>query len=114
MMHLLQYHKMINKQFPTAYDVEQAINFRGTPIEGLRRFLQGTGLLTEGEGKNSISKFAQNILFEHQDYICLRKLAQGASNATNISGFILNSKLVPIQLDDLKYPFRWVKTRSDK
>jgi hypothetical protein len=92
---------MINKHFPTSYDVDQALTYRTTSFVDLRRFMQSLGIIVVGNSKDQIAEFASNILFEHQDYLIFRRLAQGASSATNISGFSLRSKLVPISQEDL-------------
>lgn len=93
---------MINKQFPMPYDVEQAIRFRNTSYDDLRCFTQGIGLINVGSGKDHIAGFAADLLLEHHEYISIRRLAQGADAATNISGFTLRPIRIPVTVDILK------------
>lgn len=92
---------MINKQFPSAYDVEQTIKFRSTQYEDARRYLQSLGLLIFGSGKDHLSLYASSMLLEHNDYVTLRSIAQGSGAATNISGFILQTTVMPKTLEDI-------------
>jgi hypothetical protein len=93
---------MISNQFPTAYDVEQTLRYYNTSYDDLKRFLQSRGIFPVAFGKEQAAEFAQNILFNHDDYLLMRSLAQGADIATNISGFILKASLMPITLDDVQ------------
>lgn len=95
--------KMIKKQFPTCYDVEQTLTYRNTSYADLKEFMQSKGLINVGMGKDHITEFAVNILFEHKDYIFMRKLAQGGAYSVNISGFNLRfSTAMPIACKTLK------------
>jgi hypothetical protein len=93
---------MISRHFPTSFDVEETITYRTTSYEDMRRFMQSHGLLNIGMGKEHIAEFASSVVFEHQDYLSLRRIAQGGSAATNISGFMIRSTRLPINVDLLK------------
>lgn len=93
---------MINKQFPSSYDVEQTIRFRTTPFENLKKFTQSQGLIIVGKSKEHLAQFASNVFFEHRDYVYLRNLAQGANVATNISGFVVRPIIMPIKIEELR------------
>jgi hypothetical protein len=93
---------MINEHFPTSFDVEETITYRTTTYQDIRMFLQGQGILSVGMSKQYIADFAGSILFEHQDYLVLRRIAQGGSTAANISGFTLQATRIPIEIDRLK------------
>jgi hypothetical protein len=84
---------MIRKQFPTPYDVEQTMMFRTTSFDALRRFIQRRGLFIAGWGRQDIAGFAVNILFDHQDYVQLRRIALGSEASASISGFTLRHRL---------------------
>lgn len=86
---------MISKQFPTAYDVEQTVTFRTTSYDGLKQFLAAMGLVTASSSKKALADFCVNVLFAHQDYLVMRKLAQGAEAATSISGFSVRCNTWP-------------------
>jgi hypothetical protein len=92
---------MINKQFPSSYDIEQTICFRNTQYDDAKRFYQSLGLLNIGSGKEHLASLATNLLLEHQDYNELRRIAQGANAATNISGFSIRTKLIPKTISDI-------------
>jgi hypothetical protein len=93
---------MISKQFPSPYDVAQTLQYHTVSYDDLKRFLQSRGVLNIGFGREDACDFATNMLFDHQDYLLMRSLAQGAEIATNISGFIVKPALVPLNLEDLK------------
>lgn len=94
---------MIKKQFPTAYDIEQTITFRTASYIGFKRFTQSLGILNLGEGKKALADFVLGgVFFEHQDYVAMRRLAQGAEAATSISGFTIRDRLWPVKdMDEL-------------
>jgi hypothetical protein len=92
---------MIKKQFPTPYDVEQAMMFRTTSFDALKRFIQRRGLFIAGWGKQDIAGFAANILFDHQDYMQLRRIALGAEASASISGFTLRHRLHDVDVETL-------------
>jgi len=92
---------MIKSQFPTPYDVEQAIMFRTTSFDALKHFMQRRGLFIAGWGKHDIAGFATNILFGHQDYMELRRIALGGEASTSISGFNLRHKLHSVNVETL-------------
>ena len=92
---------MIKKQFPTPYDVEQTMMFRTTSFDALKRFMLRRGLFIAGRGKQDIASFAANILFDHQDYMELRRIALGAEASASISGFTLRHKLHAVDVEIL-------------
>jgi len=91
---------MISSQFPTSYDVQQAMTFHTTSFDELRQFMQSLGIICTGNGKSAIAEFASNVLFEHQNYIRLRDISQGAEKSTSVSGFSISGTM-PIAADDL-------------
>jgi len=90
---------MINKHFPTPFDIEQTINFRETSYKTVKKFLQEKGIFCIGNSKSGIAKVAKSILFEHKDYVNMRRYAQGGSSAFCISGFILRGDKIPLTRD---------------
>lgn len=92
---------MIERQFPTPYDVEQTIMFRTTSFGALKRFMQMQGMFIVGWGKKDIAGFAANILFDHQDYMQIRRIAFGAEASTSISGFTLRHTLHDVDTETL-------------
>jgi hypothetical protein len=92
---------VIEKQFPTPYDVEQTMMFRTTSFDALRRFMQRRGMFIAGLGKRDIAGFAANILFDHQDYMQLRRIALGAEASASISGFTLRHRLHDVDAETL-------------
>lgn len=93
---------MIKKQFPTPYDIEQTITYTQSLYEEFKKFMQRQGIINIGNSKDHIAQFASNILFDHQDYILMRRLAQGGHAAANISGFMIRPTKIPLEIDDFK------------
>lgn len=104
---------MIQEQFPSSFDVEQTLTFYTTPYDSLKQFTQGLGIFVAGKGKQDIADFASNILFEHQQYIRFRKMAQGAEVATTISGFTIRNKLYELSKEMLIQDFVSLKQKID-
>lgn len=84
---------MIRKQFPSSYDVEQTIKHRSTPYNSLKAYTQSHGFFVTARGKSAIADFMSNILFDHEQYMQFRKIAQGGDAATAISGFTLQTSV---------------------
>ncbi len=102
---------MIKKQFPTPYDVEQTITYPQSSYEEFKKFMQRHGIINMGHSKDHIAQFASNILFEHQDYILMRRLAQGGHAVANISGFMIRPTKIPLVIDDFKDDLSTFRTK---
>jgi hypothetical protein len=102
---------MIESHFPTPYDVEQTMMFRTTSLDALKRFVQTRGLFIAGWGKQDIANFAADILFDHQDYMELRRIALGAEASASISGFTLRHGLHAVDVETLTSDIIRLRTR---
>ncbi len=75
--------------------------FSTTSFDALKRFIQRRGLFIAGWGRQDIAGCAANILFDHQDYMQLRRIALGSEASASISGFTLRHRLHDIDAQRL-------------
>ena len=97
-------------KYPSPYDIEQAIVFRNTPFESLKQFMQGKGLISIVQGKKDIADFVSNLYLDHNDFLQLRRIAQGEEISTSISGFNLRHKYYKIDVENLLRDINLLRT----